>query len=279
MENNLIKALVAALATPTILQQDGRELAAVPDNFQIESLERFREAPDRTRAELTMNGLDSFCSYVNRFKEAAASTVFVTPNLKSLQEGMTLATAVIDFPQDYNDPRWGEHVVRMAARPSQAYAKLIALDGKLLPQSDFARALEDIARFSSSHPAAELLEVAQTISLTSKGDFKSYEDDFSGSTEFRFDLAVKANAGSQERRLIVPTHIGFHVPLIDGLEDVDVQVKFLYRVPAEPGGKVLLGIQIVDRPWLEEAAINRAANAIRDKTALDVFVGTFDNHN
>ena len=92
--------------------------------------------------------------------------------------------------------------------------------------------------------------------------------------DFKFDLQVRASAGTQERKLTVPSHLGFHVPLIDGMAPTDVQAKFLYRVPDGPGGKVQLGIRIVDRPWLEDAAIRDVAAVVAEETGLPVYVGT-----
>ncbi|HEY3434289.1 MAG TPA: DUF2303 family protein [Solirubrobacterales bacterium] len=273
----IIASLLGLVVKPEVVSIDGRDVLLAPDNWGIHSLEEYRDGPDRVSNTITMTGMESFNDYVNRFK-LPASTVFIAPNLAGLASNATLATAIIDYHEnDGNNPADAKHLSHRAllqARPSIAYGKLLALDGKLLAQDEFARALEDIARFSSSHAAADLLEIARTLSLTSKGDFKSFEEEFSGSVDFKFDLQVRANAGTQERKLSVPSHIGFFVPLIEGMSDVSVQVKFLYRVPDGPGGKVQLGIKIVDRVWLEDNAIRDAADFIREKTDLPVYVGT-----
>ena len=72
----------------------------------------------------------------------------------------------------------------------------------------------------------------------------------------------------------MPAHIGFEIPLIDGLSATPVQVKLVYRVPDGPGGKVSLGIKIMDRVWLEEAAVREAADIILKATGLPVYVGS-----
>lgn len=282
----LLAALMNALAQPQILDNAGAEIAAVPPGWCIEGLEQFRETPDRITTTVALNGLPSFLGYVNRFKDHR-STIFITPNLTQLQNGAVLATAHLDYHESTADtgyaaeqgrhiPSWMDHTATLFARPSLPYAKLLALDGKMLDQPSFAQALEDIARFSSSHPAAELVEIARSISLTSKGDFKSFEDELSGSVDFRFDLAVRASAGTQERRLSVPSTIGFNITLIDGLQPAMIEVKFVYRVPDQPGGKVMLGIKIVDRVWIEEAAITEAAAMVAEGTGLPVYVGSAD---
>ena len=275
----LIAAVLGLAAKPEIVVIDGREVLLRPDGWDVQGLENYRQRPDRIENTITITGVDSFLQYVNRFK-GAESSIFITPDLTQLANGATLATAIIDyhggddadFERKLADHQ--THKVLLRGRPSIAYGKLLALDGKLLAQDEFARALEDIARFSSSHAAGDLLDIARTLSLTSKGDFKSFEEEFSGSVDFKFDLQVRASAGTQERKLTVPSHLAFHVPLIDGMAPTDVQAKFLYRVPDGPGGKVQLGIRIVDRPWLEDAAIRDVAKVIEEETALPVYVGT-----
>lgn len=278
----LIAAVLGLAAKPEIVVIDGNEVLLRPDGWDLQGLEHYRQRPDRIENTITITGVDSFLQYVNRFK-GAESSIFITPDLTQLANGATLATAIIDYHGGEDTDQTGSgrqladhqtHKVLLRGRPSIAYGKLLALDGKLLAQDEFARALEDIARFSSSHAAGDLLDIARTLSLTSKGDFKSFEEEFSGSVDFKFDLQVRASAGTQERKLTVPSHLGFNIPLIDGMAPTELQAKFLYRVPDGPGGKVQLGIRIVDRPWLEDAAIRDVAAVVAEETGLPVYVGT-----
>lgn len=292
MELKALAAALVGLLQPTSINASdpgnsdatGNILIAHKD-LSVVDLEQFRGRPKRIRQTFAATGIPSFVDYVNRYKDED-STIFITPDLTQLANGAKLATAVLDYhqsspdgtPQGENEARWGDHAVTLFARPSLPYSKLLALDGKLMDQPSFAQALEDIARFSNSHAAADLVEIARTISLTSKGDFKSFEDELSGSVDFKFDLAVKASAGTQTRSLTVPSVIGFAIPLIDGLSPTTVNVKFLYRVPDGPGGKVHLGVKIVDRTWLEDAAINEAKAMIEEQTGLPVYVGNSTSH-
>lgn len=273
----IIASLVAAIAQPQKIDVDGHDIIALPPGWITEDNTDLRDSPVRVEQVVTMTGLPSFLDYVNRFK-GASSSIFITPDLTQLANGAVLARAFLDYHTEDAAmgaiPAWLRHEVKLTARPSLAYAKLLAMDGKLMDQPTFATSLEDIARFASSHDAADLLEIARTLSLTSKGDFKSFEDEFSGSVDFRYDLAVRASAGTQERKLSVPSHIDFTIPLIDGLSPVQVQAKLLYRVPDSPGGKVSLGVRIVDRVWLEEAAITETAGNISEATSLPVYVGS-----
>ena len=172
----LIAAVLGLAAKPEIVVIDGREVLLRPDGWDLQGLEKYRQRPDRIENTITITGVDSFLSYVNRFK-GAESSIFITPDLSHLASGATLATAIIDYHGGEDTDQTGSgrqladhqtHKVLLRGRPSIAYGKLLALDGKLLAQDEFARALEDIARFSSSHAAGDLLDIARTLSLTSK---------------------------------------------------------------------------------------------------------------
>lgn len=285
MEIQQLAAALVALVGPQMFDPTTRA-AVLHEDQKVHDLEHLSPRPARIRQHFAAAGIDAFTGYVNRYKDPN-STIFITPTLTSLANGAVLATAVLDYheskPQPAeggalpHEPRWGEHTASLSARPSLPYAKLLALDGKFMDQPQFAQALEDIARFASSHSQADLVETARTISLTSKGDFKSFEDELSGSVDFKFDVRVGATAGTAERKLSVPANINFDIPLIDGLPPVTVITKFKYRTPQNPGDKVTLGIQIVDRVWLEDAAIAEAKGKLADATGLPVYVGAVSN--
>lgn len=274
----LIGQLISALQNqgPQILKRDGAAgpLAVVPDNMGVVDLEKYGIAPTAIRQSVELHNLEDFTSLVNRFKNDA-SIIFVSPNLKSLAGGGTLATAVIDY-HGKDAPAWGNNTITLKARASLAYEKLMALDGKLLPQPDFAVAIEDVSAFASSIPRADLLEIAQTLRLTSKGDFSNFNDEASGSVDFRYNLQVNASAGtSVERKLTVPAQVSFKVAVLDGLDPVDVPVKLLYRTPNSTNDKVQMGFKILDRAWIEDAALQQVASTISEGTKLEAFKGGF----
>lgn len=280
LENNSLAVLVGQLISalqnhgPQILQRSGAAgpLAVVPDNMGVVDLEQYGIAPTSIRQSVELHNLEDFTSLVNRFKNDA-SIIFVSPNLKSLAGGGTLATAVIDY-HGKDAPAWGNNTITLKARASLAYEKLMDLDGKLMPQPDFAVAIEDVSAFASSIARADLLEVAQTLRLTSKGDFSNFNDEASGSVDFRYNLQVNASAGtSVERKLTVPAQVTFKVAVLDGLDAVDVPVKLLYRTPNNPSDKVQMGFKILDRAWIEDAALQQVAATVSEGTGLNAFKG------
>jgi uncharacterized protein YfdQ (DUF2303 family) len=247
---------------------------ALPEGWKVESLEKLANAPSRVRQRVTVNRIADFVAYVQRYKETASLLVFAS----ELTLGKPLAEAHIDY--HYRDAlthaTWNDHRAVFLPLPSLPYQMLTALDGKLMAQADFALAIRDLSRFVEAPTAADLLEVVRTLTLTSKGDFQSYDDDLTGSVSMRFDLQVAANAGTQQRKLDVPRELQFRMPMLDGpgLEASLIRAELLYRIPRGAGEKVQLGIRLPDRRWLERDLIEALATGVREETGLLTVVGT-----
>lgn len=271
----LIEAALKAVNGVEVVNVAGvpHPLIALPEGHKIASLEQFAEAPERVTGETTLFRVADFTGYVNDFK-AEGARVFINPELK-FDKGGKLATAVLDFPKP-GMPAWSVHKANLVVQPSLEYELLIALDGQLMDQGEFAKKLRNIARFCTSLESADLLEIAQTLTLTSKGEFSSVEDNFSGSVRMGFDVQVSAkagNSGTQTRNLEVPTAISFRLPLLLGGQPVDVVADFLYRTPASAGGKVQMGISLPDRKFIEREVLEETANQLAESVGLPVAIG------
>lgn len=284
MLENLIRDLVATQEPKVIDLPGGGYLLLSHKDLAATPVENYNAiGPAKIEETIVLYNLGSFLAYVNRFKNAD-STIFVTPDVSTISKSSVIATAVIDYHQSAHQSvqseqeeraRWGIHTAKLMAAPSLAYLKLLNLHDKMLPQDVFARELNEIAKFSSSHAVADLMEIARTLSLTSAGQFQSFEDDLSGSVEFAYNVKVKASAGSQTQRLTVPSEIGFHVPVLDGSDATNVLCDFRYNIPDGPEDKVKLGIRIKDKTWIEKEALDGVAARIGDGTQLMTLSGTF----
>lgn len=253
---------------------------ALPPGFTLTDTTKFASRPRRVQEHVKLRTLDDFLAYVARYKNAD-SLALITPTLSALGTGEAMATATIDYHFSDNadeglvGPRFGSHVVSYHPTPSPAYALLTAMDGKIVEQDVFAQQLRDLARFCTSHPAAELLEVVRTLTLSSAGEYQSHTDDISGSVRFRYQVQVDARAGTTERTLSVPTSITFRVPVFLGDKaPTSIDAEYVYRPPAQSGGKVRMGIRLPERLWLENELIERTAATIREASGLLVAVGS-----
>lgn len=266
-------------AITSILDQAGVKLltvqrgqaAVLPEGYSLKDLEAFLDQPNRVRETVKLTSAADFIAYVNRYKNDD-SVIFITPDLGTVNATKPLAAAVIDY-HGTAAPAWADHKAWYLPTPSPAYALLCAMDGKLAAQDEFAQHLRDIARFCTSHPGADLLEIISSMTLTSRGDFKSLSDDTSGSIRLGYDLEVSAQAGTTEKRLTVPKTLTFRLPVFVGSEPSDVVADLLYRTPKAAGQSVQLGLRLPERRWLELDLIQQTATQIREATGLMVLVG------
>jgi uncharacterized protein YfdQ (DUF2303 family) len=225
---------VLAHAGIKIISVEAGQAAVVPDGYKLADLEQFLAKPRRVREKVKLYNVADFVAYVMRFK-TPQSTIFVTPNLDDVGAAKPLAIAVIDYHGD--EPTWNDHTASLIPTKSPAYEALVALDKEgLMAQDQFALRLRDLARFCASHPAAEILEIVSTMTLTSTGAFASLSDDASGSIRLPADL--------------------------------------LYRVPKQAGQPVQLGIRLPERRWLELELVRQVADDVRQQTSLMTIVGT-----
>lgn len=276
-QHALVAAIIGAFGAAIGAQEvklEGVEvpLLALPNkDFVVKSLEQFLDAPNRTGGLARLHQYDGFVEYVLAFKEQGAR-IFVSPSL-SFTGGGVLATAMLDYPVP-GTPRWSEHTAEFVVQPSLEYTLLTNLDGKLLDQDEFARAIQKVGRFCTSMSGADVLELAQTLQLTSKGKFASINDDISGSINLAYDVQVKANAGTSTKPLTVPTTLNFKLPLLLGGQVVELAADFIYRIPDEAGGKVKMGIRLPDRLYVERDVLEATVAQLAESTKVPVSVGT-----
>jgi uncharacterized protein YfdQ (DUF2303 family) len=235
---------------------------ALPEGWKIESVEHLLERPRVLRQTVKVCRLPDFLAYTLRFG-GADTLVSISPDLHI---GKPLAVAHIDYHQppvngvgDDALPSWDQHLLSYVPRSSIGYTMLTAIDGKLMDQSAFAEQLRDLTKLCTSHAGADLLEIVRTLTLTSKGAFQSFDDALTGSVAFRYELDVAATAGTQQRKLEVPSALRFTLPVIDGAEPQEITAELLYRVPKQAGGAVQMGLRLPDRVWIERAMVEKLA--------------------
>ena len=270
---NQIRQVLLQLLGIQELDAEGisNKLVGVPKGVTLQNLEYFQDAPNRIRGSARIHDYKGFINYVNTYK-TAGSRIFVNPDV-NFSAGLQLATCYFDYPEA-GKPSWTTHSASLLVQPSLEYKKLIELNGKLYDQVAFARYVNDLDKIITSMNGAELLELAQSLTLTSKGDFASLEDDLSGSIKLKYDVQVKANAGTETKKIDVPQHFTFNAPVLLNGAKFDITADFHYRIPEEAGGKIKLGISLPDKAYLERDVLEQAVASLASDTGLSVIIGT-----
>lgn len=229
---------------PTALEfKDG--VYAVPDGVTLEEFAIPNELlprPRRLKQHHSFYNVSDVIQYVNRYK-TGTSLILLSPEPVN---GQPCARIILDYHPGKDEPAWGEHVVDLIFRTSWQFDAISELTRAKIPQDQFALALRDIAGFCESVPAAELIEVARTLSLTVKGNFKSITDEFNGSIDFAYGMQVTGSAGTETRKLTVPQQLDWKVPILLGGAKQLVQTDFIYGIPQE-NEKVKMGLRMHGR--------------------------------
>lgn len=80
-------------------------------------------------------------------------------------------------------------------------------DGQFHSQEDFGDRIESAGHLITSHPAAEVMEIVNSIRASRKGSFESHIQRDTGSQRLTYSEEVSAKAGSVSRPLEVPRQI------------------------------------------------------------------------
>ena len=224
-------------------QQDGK--IALPEGWNLQDIkvdESLLPRPRRLKQHHSFYNVSDVIQYVNRYK-TGTSLILLSPEPVN---GQPCARIILDYHPGKDEPAWGEHVVDLIFRTSWQFDAISELTRAKIPQDQFALALRDIAGFCESVPAAELIEVARTLSLTVKGNFKSITDEFNGSIDFAYGMQVTGSAGTETRKLTVPQQLDWKVPILLGGAKQLVQTDFIYGIPQD-NEKVKMGLRMHGR--------------------------------
>lgn len=212
-------------------------------------------------------------AYVNRYKNPNSLVTLVA----APEPNRTVAEVVLDYHEPGpNGQRHGKHIAQLTARTTWQFDLLKSLSNGLMPQDAFALAVRDLAPFVRSMDSADLLELVRSLSLTSKGEHKTQEDEFSGSIDFVFNVQVKASAGTAEKRVQVPQRIVWEIPVFLGGKPQAIETDFVYSVPGAASEKIKMGLRLNrEKEMLLELSDGIRKEIVEGTGLLAVTVATF----
>lgn len=136
-------------------------------------------------------------------------------------------------------PGWGDHRVEIVFRFTSQWRKWTAIDGKMLGQIEFAEFIEDNLADIAAPAGAEMLEIAQYLSVTRGVDFKSSVRLSNGQVQFQNIENMDAKVGAGQ--IAIPETITLGIAPVMGLPPFRVEARFRYRLVA---GKLTLGVRL-----------------------------------
>lgn len=139
---------------------------------------------------------------------------------------------------------WADHRLRLELRETDAWKQWAANDGELLDQEAFANFIEDHLPEILTPAAAEMLEIAQSISGTVKAEFTSGTRLATGQRQLSYVETVQAKAGQKNNLVIPETFIVGLLPFEGLTEGYQLGARLRYRIQ---GTSLTIGYKL-DRP-------------------------------
>lgn len=166
-----------------------------------------------------------------------------------------------DFEADYRR-RTDRLILKFVPDPDWAIL-FAAADGKYHGQEEFADLIEQAGYLITSHQAADLMEMVQSVRTSTKGEFQSEIKRDTGSQTIVYSEEVSASAGTVQRPLEVPREITFTARPFEDYPSVDVDCWLRLR---PNGGR--LGIGLFPKPYHHH--VRDAWESVVEKLADDI---------
>ena len=279
--DRLIKLSQAAIAKPAIeaniiddiggvdqllLTADG--IKPVPDDWL--------EAPRRAVAGHEFIEVDSFCEYVNSFKEprsriyGSLSKGTFTCVLDDHSAG--LVEVGVTEPDDGTEPK---SIVTMVTRPSHRSHRVMLdltptkdwkawsdVDGEKMSQCEFAEFLETMDHTIIEPDGATLIEAVERLQLTSDYRLESKIDRTSGAVTLNYVNDVRQEENTKVK---LPTRFFIAVSPYRSVDPVNIEAFLRYR---PHGGHVSFVFQLRKLDDVLTEAFENVATEVAEKTGI-----------
>jgi uncharacterized protein YfdQ (DUF2303 family) len=263
-EAESIAALARKTAAPsTIKTEDGREFLVFAEGSTVREISDEHSLqvtlPRYIKQAVTLQTQDSLVDYVKKFKNA--------DTLLFADIGANSIVGLID----YHAPTKAEHVAHKAALTlpfSEEWRIWTEISGKLKPQLEFARFLEENAADVRAPSAGELLDACRDLQVRRKVNFTKAVR--TASDNENFEYSEETNTTTKKGGLELPTKFVLGLPVYFGEEDTEVQAFLRWRLDE---GSLTLGIQLHRVEHVRQAVFKQIVTAVAEATSCQVVFG------
>lgn len=255
----------AVRSTPPAEVEPGKfYVFRTPDGIRQLDLtgDQYRDTPARKQGITTVRDADSFAGYWGKHSDDNSEVYADADQLR--------VTAVLDA-DTATAARWGGHRLVLSLRETEAWQAWLALDGKLIEQQQFAEFVEDHLPEILEPAAAEMLEIAQSISGTVKAEFASGTRLATGQRQLSYVETVTAKAGQKGTLTIPETFVVGLLPFEGLTKGYQFTARLRYRIN---GSDLTIGYKL-DRPGdVRDKAFADIVTAVGEQIATPILNGT-----
>ena len=208
--------------------------------------------PEWTVQAVTLQTTESLIEYLNRFKVATTS-LFADIDHNRI-------VGVVDYHDSTPGARLG-HRATLDLPFSIEWKTWTGIDGKLLPQLEFARFLEENAADIVEPDAAGLLEACRDLQAKRKVNFSKAVRTASDNESFEY--SDETTATSKKGDVELPSRFLLRLPVYFGGETYSVAAFLRWRLEE---GELRLGIQLHNREQVRQTVFKNLVIDAADRT-------------
>lgn len=256
---------VKAKGEPTTIQTvAGREFLILPSGFSHHDVtpphSQAVNTPKRITQSVTLQNADAMIEYLNRFK-GDDSLLFA-----DVQK--SLVVAAIDYHAK-DKASLVTHRASLQLPFSEEWKVWSEISGRLLPQLEFARFVEENAPDIKAPDAATLLETVRDLQARRSVNFIQAVRTASDNESFEFSDNTEARTAKGDVEL--PTKFLLNIPVYFGEPDGEVPAFLRWKLD---DGKLQLGIKLNRMEHIRQAAFKMIVAHLHERTDVLPVFGT-----
>jgi uncharacterized protein YfdQ (DUF2303 family) len=184
-----------------ITEVEGVPVVVRHKDMEVDPYEDLLDHPKQADQYINTDSVDGFIEYWKQFHLPETAIFANIPN--------ATFTGVIDYHHRQKDgksikPAWKKHVFAYTCPHTPEWILWTEKDEKWMTQQDFACFIEQNTVDIHQPPAAEMLEIANSMQASSSGKFKSHQNLGNGDVSFQYEETSEATAG-KSGQLKIPT--------------------------------------------------------------------------
>lgn len=227
--------------------------------------------PGRLSQAVTITEPASLAAYSNRFT-TATGVLFGNVSTGVIAALLDYHTPSADGDGVVTDPAatHNEHRATLTLQPSVEWQIWTAASGKMMPQIEFARFIEENAPDIVSPTGADLLEIARDFHAVRSADFRQIVRTDSDNERLEFSDSTTAGATAGGRMVEVPTTFIIEIPVYFGEPPVKMVARFRWK---QEGTALLLGVKLDRLENVRQAEFRRILTDMAEQTGFPAYFG------
>ena len=208
--------------------------------------------PLRKTGNVQLIDVDSLIAYVNRHRvESSVCYLRPGPNGTSSVFGVILDDHASGRYTEATLAGWRSHRVFATLKATREWTRWAQADGHMLRQEQFANLVDEGLAQIVSPPAADVLEMAQTLQGGVSVSWRNSHRMDNGETQIAWVEEIDGKAG-KDGKLTIPSHITLRLAPWQGGPTVELVGRFRWR---KNGTELTMGVLFDDLEGVLEVAL------------------------